>query len=149
MREKGQSLFEIIIAIAVIAVALTAILGLGTQALGNSSTSQKRTQATRATAQAMEWIRAERDTSWDEFVEQYASTSGEVWCLDSVQLGWNNKGPCGPGEILDDTFRREATLTVRSGDDRVVEVEVVTLWEDRGETLRVRTDTALTDWRRN
>lgn len=144
--ESGQSLFEVIIAIAVVAVALTALVSLGTNALGNAQFSENQSTGASLTQEALEWVREQRDLNWDDFVRDI-DVNGETWCLEN--LSFNSPGECGSNDLIADRFTREVTLNTDDPNiPQVVEVEVTTSWIESGNQKSSKANTVLTDWRR-
>lgn len=140
---KGQSLFEVVFAIGVSALIITAVVVLASNAVANSTFSKNKALAGRFTQEAVEWLRSERDSDWDTFYANAALTSR---CLPS--LDWSQQGPCGPSDTLtaNENFKREATFSVV--DISNVEVKVRVYWEDGRGLHEVSTVTNFTDWRR-
>lgn len=127
-RQAGQSFFELLVAIAVVGLTLTALVSLATRSLSNSTFSKSSTAASRLTQDSLEWIRGQRDQGWDLF---YAKSSGAgiTYCMST--LNWNNVGSCGSGELVtvdNIEFTREAT--VKTIDANNIEVAVATSWVD-------------------
>lgn len=130
---KGQSLFEVVIAIAVAALIMTGVASLATKAVRDATFARNKTQATRLAQEASEWLRTERDADWDTFVTQVGYN-----CLGS--LSW--VGSC---SVTDTIFSREVTLTTVS--PNVIEAVVVVTWDSGIGTHEVRSVTRFSDWR--
>jgi len=139
--EKGQGLFEVVLALAVAALIMVAIVALATVSIRNASFSRNQSLATRYAQEAVEWLRGERDKDWDAF-NAYAASG--TWCLK--ELAFNDLGACSQSEVIAGTnFRREATLTII--DSANIDTEVKVYWEDAQGIHEVKTITTFTDWR--
>ena len=110
---KGQSIFEVLVAIAVISSVLVALVGYVSTALKNSTFSKNISNGTRFTEEAIEWLRSERDASWVQFKAR-AQASG-TYCLSTSPLSsssWVSTGACAAAQYIAGTiFRRQVTFT--------------------------------------
>lgn len=142
---KGQSLFEVILALALVALIIVALVALVANSIRNSSFSKNKTYATRHTQTASEWLRGQRDEDWDVFSTNFlfCPTPPHVRCLNT--LVWGNCGTCGDTEFIDNLFKREVSFS--DIEVNSVTVEVRTYWLDSQGTHEVRSSTILTDWR--
>lgn len=144
MQQKGQSLFEVVLALAVISVVLVALVSLASGAVRNTTFSKNKTISSRLAQEAVEWIRGERDTSWTEFFSR-ALTSPN-YCLQDLE--WLDIGSCSNEEFIQDTVLvRNMTLTVISPNQVQVEIEVS--WEDSQGVHATRVVTDFTNWQGN
>lgn len=142
---KGQSLFEVVLALALSTLIIVALVSLVSNSIRNSSYSRNKTYATRYTQEATEWLRGERDGDWDVFSTNFlfCPTPPHVQCLDT--LAWGNCGTCGETEFVDNIFKREISFSDIEADS--VTVEATTYWIDSQGIHEVRSNTILTDWR--
>jgi Tfp pilus assembly protein PilV len=159
---QGQSMFELLMAIAVVSIVLVALISLSTRSLGNTTFSTNKSTGTRLTQEAAEWIRGERDVSWANFVSRVDSGGADrAYCLST--LSWpGGAGVCDPNSQKvkdvnneDTEFVREVTL--RGSDEYpqgtpdgvidTVSVGVVTYWLDGVGRREARTTTLLTNWK--
>lgn len=76
----GQSLFELVVAIGIVGLVLVAIVSVATISVRNTTFSKEQSLASRYTQQAMEWLRGQRDTDWDDFKGR-GSASGTTLSL--------------------------------------------------------------------
>lgn len=141
---KGQSLFEVVLALAIIALIAVALVSLTTISIRNTSFSKTETQANRFAQEAVEWLRSERDADFEAFRDR-ASTS--KWCLQG--LNWNKARGCFTGETVAATnLRREANFSILIVSNKeVVETAVLLYWNDSQGYHEVRSTTNFTDWR--
>lgn len=138
--EKGQSIFEVVVAIALISLILITIVSMASLSVTASTFSRNQTQASRFTQQAAEWLKSEKDTGWVYFKSHIATPN---WCLDS--LYWQKPGNCSSSDFISGTiFLRSVTLTLQG--DGSIKVDVKTTWKDgRGDHVSVTSD-ILTNW---
>ncbi len=144
---KGQSLFELIVAVAFISLVVLAVIGLATKSIDNSSFSRNRTLASRYTQSAVEWLRSQRDNDWNAFASR--AQGGRTWCLRTL-TSFNNPGPCGSGEYVLGTnnFWREAILDYNPGPPPRVEATVITSWRGSSDKIHEsRATTVFTNWK--
>ena len=154
--KTGQSLFEVIFAVAIVALLLTGVVALTTTSVRNSSFSRNTSLANGHAQEAVEWLREERDKDWDAFKNR-ARVSTE-WCLRS--LTWSSpsfSSSCDTSDYLGSTiFIRDLTFTCyRDGPPSIscsnssvnnIEGLVVVSWTDAQGTHDVRVTTRLTNW---
>lgn len=142
--ERGQSLFELVVAIAVSAMVITAVTSLASNSIRNSTFSKNKSLAATYAQQATEWLRGQRDNDINTFV---AHAVTPTWCLSD--LNWNTPGNCGADQVITGTlFSRQATFTVttQNGKD-VIEADVIVSWSDSQGMHEVTSATNLVDWR--
>jgi|SRR3989344_2483630 len=154
---SGQTLLEMVMALAVVGIVLVALVSLSTRSLGNTTFSANKSRATRLTQEASEWIRAQRDADWANLSGRVTAGGEQVYCLPN--LVWpGGTGACDPNtqkvkdNSNDDTeFVREVTLRGMDTDGApgldTVSVGVVTYWFDGVGTREARTTTLLSNWK--
>lgn len=139
--QSGQSLFEVVLSLAVITVIIVALIILAANSIKNANFSRTQTLATTYAQEANEWLRSERDKDFDAFSD---NALVPTYCL--VDLSWDNPSACGANDFISGTtLQREASFTIDSPTS--IEVEVVVYWEDSQGSHEVRTTTDFTDWR--
>lgn len=142
--QKGQSMFELLIAVFVIGIALTAIVSLVTTSISNTSFSRDRTLAAKYTQEASEWLREQRDLDWGQFTAR-GSAGGSSYCLQT--LTWD-QGNCSETEyIADTTMVREVTLVYPASSPDTVEARITTYWQDSSGRHESRISTYFSNWR--
>ena len=141
--EKGQSLFEVVVAVGVFAVVIAAIVGLATSSIRNTTFSRNNALATRYSQEAVEWLRTQRDTDWVNF-HTNASAVPPTYCLKD--LSWADIDDCDPSDSIPETtlFRQVDFSDVT---DTSVTATIVTSWSDSQGTHQVEISTEFTDWR--
>lgn len=141
--QEGQTLFELIIALGIGVLIITAIVHLVTISVRNASFAKNKTEATRYAQQALEWIRNEKEQNWAGFWAKTGNPS--YWCLP--ELSWDPpavQSLCTDQQIGSTIFSREASFdqdqidTDNPPDDTpdtdVVSVVVTVSWEQGGRT---------------
>ncbi len=129
----GQSIFEVVVAIALISLVLVALVSMASLSIAASTFSRNQTQATRFTQQGVEWLRAEKEANWNTFRTRAATPN---WCLDS--LYWSKPVTCSSTEVIAGTvFRRRLGLTINA--DSTVTAVISTSWVDARGTHTIPT----------
>ena len=165
---KGQSLFEVVLALGIISFIMVALISLTTVSVRNASVARNKTQANRLAQEGVEWLRGERDSGYDIFVDYVGKMSTDdcpslllydddpisvpqvqkCMCLQT-NIKWNDDGACvliDPADILEGNFIREASLKVESSNNRVVGAVIVS-WSESAGDHATRLNTFLGDWR--
>lgn len=123
----GQGMFEVIIAIFVMAMVTIGVVILATNSISNSSFSRNKTLAGKYAQEAIEWLRGQRDEDITTFKTRILSSP---YCLDS--LAWTNTGSCTSTEVIAGTiFERRVDLSsgLISGKN-IIEATVIVSWKD-------------------
>lgn len=143
--QKGQSLFEVVFAVGMSALIITAVVVLAANALSNSTFSKNKALAGRFTQEAVEWLRSQRDENWDNF---YTRTLTTTWCLPDVDWAEAKVGICGVADTIlaNSNFRREVNFTEIDASN--IETKIKVYWEDGRGLHETSTITNFTDWRR-
>lgn len=146
MREKGQSLFEIMLALAIATLIIVAIVVLTSNAIRNTTFSKNKTLAARHSQEATEWLRGERDTDFSAF-EARAATP--LYCLPSLSWSSATVGACGAGQEIPDTiFKREVSFSTSVVNGKtLIEAGVQVFWSDAQGLHEIRSVTNFSDWR--
>lgn len=140
---KGQSLFEVVVAIALISIVMITLVSLASLSIRASVLSRNQTEAGSFTQQASEWLRSEKDADWTTF-NNHAKTTN--WCLDS--LYWSNSGTCSSTEIISGTIFKRSLKFTRSvvGSNITITADISTSWKDSQGTHSVITSDIFTNW---
>ena len=141
----GQSLFEVIFALAVASIVMIGIVTLAASSVRNSTFSRNNAFATRFVQETSEWLRELRDgNDWVTF-SSYANGSGVTYCLPSLGVSFPPQGTCAIDDYINGTiFIREVILTLISPD--IVDVEITVEWSDAQGLHQIRSVTQLTNW---
>lgn len=143
---KGQSMFEVILALFIITLILVAVVILSTSSISNSISSRNKTLASKYTQEAIEWLRSEREADITNFRSKISISN---YCLNSLNLNWTNTGVCGSSEIIPETvFLRQVNFTTSLVSGKlIITANVVTSWNDSKGIHEARTITYFTDTR--
>lgn len=137
--KKGQTLLEVVAAIALVTIVVTALVGLAVAAVRSANISKNRAQATSYAQEGLEALRSIRDRSFDE-LKNCCTTATCQLVPPGAQWTCIN----GPGETSS-IFTRSFTKTeVESGKLRVV---MIVAWTDNAGDHNVTLVSWLTDWR--
>lgn len=141
---RGQSLFEVVIALGVITIILVSLVILAALSISNATFSKNKTLATRLSQETIEWLRTERDVSWTNFATHAATPT---WCMPTLSWSAGFAGSCSSGSKVGNTIlSREITFS-STGDPNVIEAMVRLYWADSQGSHESRTTTSLTNWR--
>lgn len=148
MNIKGQSMFEVVMALFIMALIIVAVVFLSTNSISNSAFSRNKTIAGRYSQEATEWLRGQRDSDSVLFKTNAVGS----YCFNSLTLSWANTGLCLSNELINSLFKREVTFTTiqlgcPANCKNVIEANVVTSWTDSKGTHQAKSVTQFTDIR--
>ena len=139
---SGQSLFEVVVALAISAVIVVALVSLASSSIRNATFAKNKTLASRYAEEAIEWLRGQRDSDIDTFKSNSLSP---VWCLENPS--WSSPGSCSSGDEISGTiFLRELSFP-DDGATEIIEANVRVYWTDAQGEHEVRSATNFADWR--
>lgn len=128
----GQTIIEVLIAVAVVGVVLTAVASALTQSVKNTVESKYKSVATNRAQEVLEIFRRERfNLGWESF--QVALSDG-AYCYNSLpttsqEFVDSATGTCVDGEIVSGvSMKREVTITSPTSVE--LQVEVAVSWTD-------------------
>lgn len=141
--ESGQTLLELIIAIGIVAIIITALVVAATASLRYGQESRLRSSGLKYAQEAIELARQIRDTTdWNTFLT-YSGAGTETWCLDSDNAWTIRSGSaCGPIQA-GSLFVRSVTFT---WNDPIMMVTSQVRWTAGGAPLKTELQTYLTQW---
>ena len=144
--ESGQSLFEIMLALAITTLITVALVALTATSIRNTTFSKNKTLASRYSQEATEWLRGERDVDFNAF-ETRAATP--LYCFPSLTWGSASIGACTSGqEIANTLFRREISFSSSVVNGKtLIQAGVRVYWTDAQGLHEVRSVTNFSDWR--
>lgn len=147
--QKGQSLFELVVAIAISALIIVAIVSLTTNSIQNSNFSKNKALASTYAQEATEWLRGQRDKDVNAFIIHVEIRD---WCLSDISTdlkGWSKSRVCSSTDLIDGTpFTRQATFSITNQNGKnVVEADVSVSWTDSQGVHEVKSVTNLADLR--
>ena len=155
---KGQSLFEILFALAVMAMIGVAVVSLSVSAVRNNIYANNKTLANKYNLEGQEWLRNMRDNGFQEVWDHSKNHDSDFfhYCVEDVDTHtWANDGPCDPTNDLPisgtKVFYRTVSLRrvdlVGGGERESVSVVIKVEWTDgQGDHTSV-SETYLTNWK--
>ena len=146
---RGQSLFELVLAIGVSALVIVVLVSLVSNALQNAAFSRNQTLASRYSQSATEWLRGQRDNNISTFITNVATTT---WCLKDDPLtnsSWNKAGVCSASDKISGTsLTRQVTFsTATVATKTIISANVSVTWTDTKGTHKTSSATNFSDWR--
>lgn len=138
---KGQSLFEVVVALAMATLIVVSVVVLATLSIKSSTFSKAKTMAARYGQETIEWLRGQRDNNWKTFTEMTLASTRCMVTLDD----WGTIGPCSEDQVITGTkFQREVKFPVNEDG---IEARVFVSWNDSSGFHQTQTSTIFTDWR--
>lgn len=138
---SGQSLFEVVIAVGLSALILSAVASLSAGTVRNSGFTRNNAIATKYAQEALEWLRSQRDADWTNLSNNIGNK-----CLNTSPPTGLTNPPC--SQILTTVFSRQITLAlVDVADPDKIDAEVIVSWTDAQGTHEVKSQTRFTNWR--
>lgn len=146
--KKGILAIEILIAVAIIAVTLTSVLGLATFSLSVSTLMRETTQANNIAQETMEAVRNIRDGDWNKVTNgnHGLTNAAGFWDFDGVENVINGFTRTA---LIEDVQRDANDDIVESGgiiDADTKKITVIVSWQEKGRTHDVKIITYLTNW---
>ena len=144
--QTGMTLIETVLAMALLAIISTAIIGLAVQVLSNAAANKQKNAAANLAEQSLEQIRyIYQSQGWKPLSLRASATPGTCYndlsalttgdgCIDNCTKP-NNAG----------NFFRYGRLTLNSALSQV-KVESVVTWLEKGQCQRLQTDTYFYDF---
>lgn len=141
--QSGQTLLELVIAVGVVAVVITALISAVTASLRYSQATRLRSRGVKYAQEAIELTRKLRDTgAWDAFMA-YSDGDGS-WCLDELGV-WTDDDGSGTCPISGvSNFWRNVRFV---WSDPTMEVTARVSWADRSTPTTVELKTNFTQWK--
>lgn len=128
--DKGQSLFEVVVAVSISALIITAIVAVVSNSIQGSSYSRDKTLAANYIQQTMEWLKQERGTDADNLESKILAvteTTGLSYCL-TTNSSWPDPTPSCHDVITDTKFTR--ILEFNSYQNSIAHLRVTVSWQD-------------------
>ena len=141
--ESGQTLLELVIAIGVVAIVITALVAAVTSSLRYSQATRLRSRGVKYAQEGLELARKLRDIStWDVF-QEYA-VGGGAWCLDESGV-WSVDASGGACPLsASNNFWRAVHFV---WNDPTMDVTVTVSWGERNVPSTVELKTYFTHWK--
>ena len=147
---SGQSLFEVVIALALSVLIIVSLVSLAANAVRNSTYSRNKTQAAHFSQEGTEWLRGQRDTDFDFL---YSKAAIGVYCFPVLDWGQAQASVCASDKVIAGTiFKRQisfARRTILDGgiNKNVIDATVNVYWQDAQGLHDVKSATSFSDWR--
>ena len=148
---KGFSLIEVIIFVGILSLFFVTGMVVFTASLRNIKVSEHKIVATQYAQELTSWIRVQKETDWNTFVDNYTAVDpGKTYCFNNATIAWpdpNIANPCTNFSLgTPAIYKREITL-IRSGTPpSKVEISITVAWNDAGNTYSVPLNTVLSRW---
>ncbi len=139
--QSGQTIVEIIMTIAVVALMITGLVVGSTSMIKAARIAKAKSVSVQLAREGVELSRKVRDAGWSTFVA-FGSTGGTIWCLDGAGVWTQPVGNCNSN--IDGVFGRTVTFT---WNDPKMTVVVGITWQESGQTFRTDVTSILTQWR--
>jgi len=154
--ESGQSLFELVVAIAISALIVVVLVSLASNSIKTTLYSKNKTQAALLTQQASEWLRSQRDGDINLFLDNaVAGASPNGICLNA--LVWNtpilNPSINCSTKVTGTIFTRWVSFTISTQAGaggslkNVINADIVVNWHDQDGDHKVTNSAIFTDVR--
>ena len=139
--QQGQSLYEVVFALAITALIIGGVVSLAVVAVSNANFAKNQSLASRYLTEASEWLRQERDADWTVFGSRSSVSPGTDWCLNS--LNWSTSGNCS-SDMSGTIFRRDLNLETQATGE--IRADIVVIWTDAKGLHTVETVAQFTSW---
>lgn len=151
--ESGQSLFEVVVTIAISALIIVAVVSAVIVSIQNANFSKNKSVAASYVQETSEWLRGQRDANITTFIanaENLAAidpkTGLVTWCFPDSS--WTHPGICSDTNFITGTsFIRQATFENIGVATTIIQADVSVSWTDSGGTHVVSSSIELADWR--
>lgn len=159
---SGQSVLEILIAVAVVAVLLVSLLSLTTMTLKSSNYSRDLNIATKLSNEAADWLREFRSVNGFSQLKEMVTVDGTVtytkYCINNLpnsklefELLQHQIDGCdyvNPLERVPGTiFWREMEFDKTNADDGRLQVTVTTYWQGKNDKFKAPIIMTVSDWK--
>ncbi len=151
---EGQTLVEVLVAIAIVTLVLVAIVSRSVEAVRNANYARNQVLATRFAQEGIEWARRERDRmSWANYTAAL-DAADVTYCVPDVLTGdieVLTGGACNNGTPADfiagTIFLRDVRFQLQTpASGEFVEVAVSVTWEDSIGPHAAQLHTNLSEW---
>ena len=161
---SGSSLVEVLVAVTIVALALTAVISAFVTSARNQRASAQYQEATKYAQEGLEWMRKYRDYwGWKNFHDDFAtktSDAGFVICLSqlpSIEGGKTSLVQSPPAVFSPSMGQTCATkitgttlftrsLELKTFEDDEIKGEVLVQWIDNNKTFSVAQQVMLKEW---
>lgn len=133
-KQNGQSVIEILIAIALLSLATTGSFTLISSAISEGSYAEYQAQGQTFLFSGLEAVRQIRDRQWDLLSagDHGLAIQGTEWTFSGAE------------DVQDERFHRTVTITETNADEREARIRVS--WDRGGRTVSLESTAHLTNW---
>ncbi|KKP86828.1 MAG: hypothetical protein UR89_C0013G0016 [Candidatus Roizmanbacteria bacterium GW2011_GWA2_35_8] len=143
----GFSLIEVLVFVTILSLFFVAAMSVATYSLKNMKINQHKILASHYAEEGLEWIRAEKEENWDQFIGYGTTGSGLTYCINTLNNSiWTTPTTCGANFELGvpQIFKREVNLINQAGNPVTqVDVTLTVTWIESGSTLSIPLKTTL------
>jgi len=149
--KNGQTLIEILIAVAIVVLVLVAVVSRVVEAVSSANFARNQALATRFAQEGIEWARSQRDLLGWSGLAVYIS-GNQTYCVPNLSLSIKNitAGSCSPTGMIPGTiFLREVAFVYSApggGAMPFANVTATVSWQDRVGWHRSTQATRLSSW---
>ncbi len=163
--KSGQSLFEVVVALGMMALLTLGLVSISTTSVRNSSFSSNTTTATNYAQDASQWLRNQSDSGWSTFENNVIANT--TYCLNNNPPDWTNLGACTSAENISSTvFTRQVTFACSTDKGvtfpapppgactvgnratiNTIRADITVSWTDGQGTHNVNVSNLLTNWK--
>ncbi|KKQ48658.1 MAG: hypothetical protein US95_C0056G0010 [Candidatus Woesebacteria bacterium GW2011_GWB1_38_5] len=144
---RGQSILEVILALAILSIIITAIVSLTSTSVNTSTYSKNVSQANRYADEVVEYIRKEKEFSgWSDFTSDIITAYGGIWCMPDLTFTINEAcDPLNNSHFISSTiFQRMLTATPIN--DNSIDIDVEVVWTDDKGLHQTKSSTTVSNW---
>lgn len=148
-KNSGQSLIEVIVAVGMMALLLTAVLALISLSVKNSRLAKDRTKAVGLVQEGIELMRTYRDKNWIALYTATGNTCGlnKTWTVEEDLIdSCDSCDSLAENNSIDDFFRRCVQVDADGGNQ--VNIQVVVSWQEGAQAQQTIQTTNLSLWER-
>ena len=141
---QSFSLVEVLVFISILSLFFVLATYITIASLRNMKISEHKILATRYAEELLEWVRGQKETDWNNFVNNY---SNNTYCFPFSPINtWPPSGSCVSYNGLNPPiYKRELTLST-SNNGFQVNVFINVSWQELGNTYTVPINTVFSMW---
>lgn len=140
--EQGQSIIEVVVAIAIVALVLVALVSAVTVAIRNATFSKNKSVATKYVNEGMEAVRSIRDNSWTDLTDAHGTFNG----LQFSAGAWSFSGTQDYPDSPTNQFTRVIEVTCNPPTNDSCDIDVQVSWTSGGSSYSSSASTTFTKW---
>ncbi|NTU73702.1 prepilin-type N-terminal cleavage/methylation domain-containing protein [Candidatus Roizmanbacteria bacterium] len=150
MHKSGFSLIEVLVFVSILSIFFVSAMFVTTVSLHNMKVNEHRIIASRYAEDLLEWIRAYKETDWDNFMEKTINGGENPYCFNSTPgslvdfPGVSSCGYTGIDGLSPVIYRRTATLIQQNSGQ--IQVAISVNWREGGSVYSVPINATLSIW---